>query len=118
MREKTYTEERQWGAFHQYTHNMPTTVKILVIKPGALLSDQRHKQRSELWVPLDGGLYVVLDGQKLFVSPHQEIEIPAGTWHRVGCTTKARKPARILEVSFGHFDENDIERRDDIYGRV
>ena len=27
-------------------------------------------------------------------------------------------PVRILEVSFGEFDENDIVRLDDVYGRA
>ena len=115
---QTYKEKRPWGSFTQFTYNVKTTVKILIVNPGQLLSDQRHRHREELWVPLDEGGYVVINGKKRMVSPQEEIIITVGTWHRVGCEETVSRPIRILEISFGDFDENDIERRDDIYNRI
>ena len=40
--------------------------------------------------------------------------IPKNTLHRLS----AVKKARILEISFGKFDEKDIERIEDKYNRV
>ena len=52
--------------------------------------------------------------QILFPNSGDEIVIIRNTKHRV---SSLGKQARILEVSFGFFDENDIERFEDIYGR-
>jgi mannose-1-phosphate guanylyltransferase/mannose-6-phosphate isomerase len=41
--------------------------------------------------------------------------IHAGQTHRLASSGPV---ARILEVAFGHFDEDDIERLDDAYGRA
>ena len=79
-----------------------------------MLSSQAHKKRDELMVILDDGLKVELDDKILMPKPGDEILIKRNTKHRV---SSLGKPARILEVSFGFFDENDIERFEDIYGR-
>lgn len=47
--------------------------------------------------------------------PEEKLFIPRGTMHRLSCV--GEKPARILEVSIGHFDEEDIVRTEDVYGR-
>jgi mannose-6-phosphate isomerase-like protein (cupin superfamily) len=45
--------------------------------------------------------------------------IPRGVWHRMGTVENWDQPARVLEVSFGEYDQvGDIERKDDRYGRV
>ena len=42
--------------------------------------------------------------------------IPRGTWHRFSNPTE--DPVRCLEVAFGDkYDQNDIERIEDDYGR-
>jgi len=30
--------KKPWGKFEQYTHNMPSTVKIITVQPGGVLS--------------------------------------------------------------------------------
>jgi mannose-6-phosphate isomerase len=49
------TVEKPWGKFKQYTHNLPSTVKVITVRPGAALSLQYHSKRGELWVILDPG---------------------------------------------------------------
>lgn len=117
MRKQTYFEQRPWGSFNKYADNEKVAVKILFVDPGALLSYQRHKKRDKLWIPLDEGLYVVINDNKLNVTPHQEIDIPVGALHRAGCYDNVPRKARILEISFGEFDENDEERVKDVYNR-
>jgi mannose-6-phosphate isomerase-like protein (cupin superfamily) len=70
--------EKPWGRFIQYVLNEPVTVKILEVKAGEQLSLQAHNHRSELWVPLDEGACVEIDGQIIRPKPLQPVFIPVG----------------------------------------
>ena len=108
--------EKPWGRFEQYTHNLPSTVKIITVDPGGILSSQYHHRRDELWVVLDLGASVELGNEVLYPAVGEKLYIPKGTVHRLSCA--GDRPVRILEVSFGEFDEEDIVRLEDVYGRV
>lgn len=109
--------DKPWGCFDQYVLNAPCTVKILTCNPGQQLSLQRHHHRDELWVALDPGVIVDLDGAELRPSLGDEIWLPQGSTHRLRCAPGTAQPVRVLEVSLGVFDEADIERLQDDYGR-
>lgn len=108
--------EKPWGKFEQYTHNLPCTVKVITVEPGGTLSRQYHYQRDELWVVLDPGGRVEIGDKTLHPSPEDKIFIPRRTTHRL--SAPGEKPVRILEISFGEFDEEDIVRLEDLYGRI
>lgn len=108
--------DKPWGSFEQYTHNLPCTVKIITVVPGGVLSRQYHHKRDELWVTLDPGACVELDDKVLHPDPGEKLFIPRETVHRLSAVGK--EPVRILEISFGLFDEEDIVRLDDVYGRI
>ena len=108
--------ERPWGKFEQYTHNLPCTVKIITVVPGGTLFRQYHNKRDELWVILDPGARVELDGEVLHPEVEEKLFIPRETVHRLSSAGEAE--VRVLEISFGHFDEDDIIRLDDVYGRA
>jgi len=110
----TLLVKKPWGHFIQYTHNEVCTVKILTVNPDQMLSEQSHQKRDELWVVLDDGLRVEIDGQQIDPQPYDEIVIPRKAKHRL---ISLGKKARVLEISFGHFDESDIQRFDDLYDR-
>lgn len=110
--------DKPWGSFDQYAFNEPCTVKILTCRPGQQLSLQRHARRSELWVALDPGVVIHLDGVVLRPERGGETWLPAGAVHRLACDEGTPSPVRVLEVSYGEFDENDIERLQDDYGRA
>ena len=114
IRKKIIKDVRPWGGFKQYVCNEKCSVKIITVNPNQMLSSQAHKKRDELMVILDDGLKIELDDQILLPKPGDEILINRNTKHRV---SSLGKQARILEVSFGFFEENDIERFEDIYGR-
>jgi mannose-6-phosphate isomerase len=116
-RPDTTTVKKPWGSFSQFVLNTPCTVKILTCLPGQKLSLQSHKQRYELWVALDDGLVVELDGRVLTPDKGSEIWIPAGSVHRLSCAEGHPHAARVMEISLGTFDEDDIERLEDAYGR-
>jgi mannose-1-phosphate guanylyltransferase/mannose-6-phosphate isomerase len=108
--------EKPWGRFEQYTHNLPCTVKIITVEPGGVLSRQYHHRRDELWVILDAGACVELDGKVLHPDVEEKLFIPRQTVHRLSSTSSSA--VRVLEISFGEFDEEDIVRLEDVYGRV
>jgi mannose-6-phosphate isomerase len=108
--------EKPWGRFEQYTYNLPSTVKIITVDPGGILSSQYHHHRDELWVVLDPEARVELGDKVLSPTPGEKLYIPRGTVHRLACA--GERPVRILEVSFGEFDEEDIVRLEDVYGRI
>lgn len=110
------TSQRPWGGFTQFSLNEPVTVKIIEVKAKAELSLQRHAHRAELWVALDRGLQVEVDGRAWQPAVEEQVWIPAGATHRL--SAPGDQGGRILEVAFGHFDEDDIERLSDRYGRA
>ncbi|MFT4303062.1 MAG: phosphomannose isomerase type II C-terminal cupin domain [Candidatus Woesearchaeota archaeon] len=111
---KTYIEERPWGKFEQFTHNELSTVKILTIKDGEMPSVQYHHKRDELW-RIIGGKGKVLQGEEWkSANIGDEFFIPKGTIHT---GTGEGDDLKVLEISFGDFDEDDIVRLEDKYGR-
>ena len=112
-------DDRPWGDFQQYCHNQETTVKIITVKSGEQLSTQQHLYRDELWVPLDPGLVALVGSETFILNPYKRdlVYIPRKTKHSMKNTSLIGS-ARFLEVAFGHFDEDDIERFEDRYGRI
>ncbi len=108
-----FQEFRPWGNFSQYTHNQLSTVKIIEINAGGMLSLQLHHLRDEVWIPLDEGIVAEIAGEKIRAQVGKPLFVPKKTTHRLS----AEKKARVLEIAFGEFDENDIVRLDDVYGR-
>ncbi len=110
-----FDEQRPWGSFRQFTHNEPTTVKLLHIKDGEEFSLQHHAHRSEFWRILSGTPDVTVGETVTRAKAGDEFFISEGTSHRIkavnGDTT-------CLEIAFGVFDENDIVRQQDDYGRA
>jgi mannose-6-phosphate isomerase len=107
-------DERPWGRFRQYTRNQTTTVKMICVRGGEALSLQRHQHRDELWIVLDDGLIVEVGDEVHEACTGDEFFVRRGVKHRVSATTRS---GRFLEIAFGDFDEDDIERLDDRYGR-
>ena len=112
----TLQVEKPWGRFEQYTHNLPSTVKVITVQPGGALSLQYHYRRDELWVVLDAGARIELGDEVLNPKAGDKVFIPRTTKHRL--SAGGGGSVRILEVSFGEFDENDIVRLEDVYGRT
>jgi mannose-6-phosphate isomerase-like protein (cupin superfamily) len=110
-----YEEQRPWGKFRRYPHQIASSLKIVTLNPGGVLSLQYHNNRSEYWIILDRGLEITLGDKVWQPAPGEEIFIPARTPHRLKGT--GQNPARVMELWFGSSDENDIVRLEDVYGR-
>jgi mannose-6-phosphate isomerase-like protein (cupin superfamily) len=107
--------ERPWGNFRQFTYNDPSTIKIITVKPNEILSLQSHQKRSELWHVIAGDGTVEIGEIKKNTIVGDEHQIQIGQKHRLGAGPNG---IQVLEIAVGDFDENDIIRYEDKYGRV
>ena len=112
---KTTYDKRPWGMEEILTINEPATVKILTIDPGQRTSLQYHNHRKEFWKMIEGEATFEINGKMIEAKNGDEVDIENKMTHRL---IGKDKPAKILEISFGEFDENDIVRISDDYGRA
>jgi mannose-6-phosphate isomerase len=111
------SERRPWGHFEILSDAATHKVKRLTVDPGQRLSYQRHAQRSEHWFVVGGTGVVTLDGSEVKVAAGSAVDVPVGTAHRI--ENRGSEPLVFIEVQHGRsFDEDDIERLEDDYGRV
>jgi mannose-1-phosphate guanylyltransferase/mannose-6-phosphate isomerase len=106
---------RPWGSFSQYAFNQDTTVSLMTVNPGQRLSLQSHTGRAELWIVLDDGAQIQVGEDVRIYNSGEEIWIPANEKHRLACA--GDKPVRVLEVAFGNWQQEDIQRYEDDYKR-
>ncbi len=108
-------EERPWGKFEQFTQNESTTVKIISVRKGEELSLQFHDHRKEFWRIITGTPIVTVGTMKIPAKPGSEFFVEAKAPHRIEA---AHDDVIFLEIAYGDFDEKDITRIEDRYGRV
>jgi mannose-6-phosphate isomerase-like protein (cupin superfamily) len=111
----TYKEQRPWGWFEQFNKNSVCTVKLIGVKAKSRLSLQYHTKRKEFWKVVKGPAVVEIDGKKFTGKAGDEFEIPTGAKHRLAAKNA---DVLILEISYGQFDEDDIVRIEDDFGRT
>ncbi|HBB49647.1 TPA: mannose-6-phosphate isomerase [Candidatus Nomurabacteria bacterium] len=112
---KIFQEERPWGNFRQLTHNSFSTVKVISIDPESSLSLQYHNNRSEFWRVLSGHPLLTIGEKIITAKPGDEFMIKKQQKHRIETKNDS---AQLLEISSGDFDEEDIIRIEDKYGRA
>ena len=110
---------RPWGNFEVLHPGNRFRVKIITVNPGHRLSLQMHRWRDELWYVVEGAGNVYQekkDYKTCFnIIVGSIVEIHKGEWHRVANYNKT--PLVFIEVQTGDCFEEDIERREDDYGR-
>jgi len=112
--------DKPWGGFMTFAKNEKVTVKILKIEQGQETSLQNHRNRDEDWYVLKGKLRIQYGNdirerlETIVLNKGGGITIARGMLHRAS----AIDDALILEVSHGQFDEADIVRYEDKYGRA
>jgi mannose-1-phosphate guanylyltransferase/mannose-6-phosphate isomerase len=111
------TVHRPWGSYTILEDAADCRVKRLVVKPGQVLSLQLHHRRAEHWTVVRGSAKVRLGDKEFLLEANQSTYIPVKTLHRL--ENPGEKDVHLIEVQTGdYFGEDDIERIEDIYGRV
>lgn len=124
-------EERPWGSWkvvHEEGKDIGGdgchTVKVLTVNPGCMLSLQAHKRRTEYWLPLDDGLVAYTDarhthgagsGYAVYLTRCKPHKVGANERHRL--INPGTRPISVVEIIIGYYDEEDITRYHDAYGR-
>ena len=107
---------RPWGWFEQRDAGERFQVKRIMLKPGAKISLQSHRQRSEHWVVVSGTARVTRGEDLITLHENQSTYIPAGMVHRL--ETPTAEPLHIVEIQSGSYlGEDDIVRLEDVYKR-
>ncbi len=110
------TVHRPWGSYTILEDEEDCKVKRLVVKPGQILSLQRHQRRSEHWTVVTGTAKVRNGDKEFLLQANESTYIPKNTMHRLENPTE--QDIALIEVQCGnYFGEDDIERFEDIYGR-
>ena len=108
---------RPWGSYERLAAGPRHQVKRIVVHPGAALSLQTHRQRSEHWVVVQGSVEVTRGEDRIRLGENESTYIPAGALHRL--FNPGSEAAELIEVQVGDYlGEDDIERFADNYGRA
>ncbi|MGV6852501.1 MAG: mannose-1-phosphate guanylyltransferase/mannose-6-phosphate isomerase [bacterium] len=108
---------RPWGSFCVLQDEPLFKVKRLVVKPAQVLSLQRHQRRSEHWTVVEGVAKVRVGDDEFLLKANESTYVPVQTMHRLENPTD--EDITLIEVQCGDYlGEDDIERFEDVYGRV
>ena len=109
-------DRRPWGTFTVLDEGENFKVKRIEVFSGKRLSYQKHAQRAEHWVVVQGTAKVTLDDRDIMVRPGEAIDIEIGSAHRV--ENPGDELLVFIEVQRGSYlGEDDIVRLQDDFGR-
>lgn len=107
---------RPWGWYQRIDVGPRFQVKHICVKPGGLLSLQRHHHRAEHWIVVHGTAEVTIDGKVSFYHENEAAYLPIGCVHRLHNPGKI--DLKLIEVQVGSYTgEDDIVRIEDVYAR-
>ena len=107
---------RPWGSYDSVDAGERFQVKRLTVKPGAVLSLQKHLLRAEHWVVVKGTARITRGEEVFLLQENESTYIPINTVHRI--ENPGAELLQIIEVQSGSYlGEDDIIRIEDSYGR-
>ena len=110
-------DHRPWGWFESLALGERFQVKRICVKPGAALSLQSHKHRSEHWIVVEGTAKITIEDELKLIKEGQSVYVPLGSKHRL--ENPGGSPMVLIEVQIGtYLGEDDIIRYQDAYQRV
>ncbi|HTM62958.1 MAG TPA: mannose-1-phosphate guanylyltransferase/mannose-6-phosphate isomerase [Gammaproteobacteria bacterium] len=108
---------RPWGTYTVLEEGPCFKIKRIEVKPGASLSLQKHHQRSEHWVVVEGTAKIINGDKEYTLQTNESTFVAMNTPHRLSNPTEST--LIIIEVQTGSYlGEDDIVRMDDHYGRT
>jgi mannose-6-phosphate isomerase-like protein (cupin superfamily) len=106
-----------WGSFEVLSEAPGHKVKRITVEPGGSLSLQLHHQRAEHWFVVAGKGLVTVGSKRKSLRVGSAIDIPKKAKHRI--RNSSTENLVFIEVQTGEYcGDDDIERFEDIYGRV
>jgi mannose-1-phosphate guanylyltransferase/mannose-6-phosphate isomerase len=118
-REETRTHMRlyrPWGTVDQLVAGGRFQVNRITVKPGGVLSLQKHFNRSEHWIVVRGSALVTRGDDQFVLKEDSSTYISSGIAHRL--ENPGKIPLELIEVQTGgYIGEDDITRLEDLYGR-
>ncbi len=110
------TMHRPWGTYTVLQEGVGFKLKRIEVSPGARLSLQSHKHRSEHWIVVSGKALVTNGEEQVELQANQSTYIPLGNKHRL--ENPGVEQLILIEVQCGSYlGEDDIVRYEDSYGR-
>ncbi len=110
-------DSRPWGDWAVLDAAPGYAVKRITVTPGGCLSLQRHQHRVEHWFVVAGRGRVTRNAQELNLGVGEGVDFAMGDVHRVA--NDGAEDLVFIEVQRGSIlREDDIERLEDVYGRV
>ena len=92
-------------------------VKRITVKPGGVLSLQKHYHRAEHWVLVRGAAEVTRGAETIGFHENESIYLPIGCVHRMA--NRGKISLELIEVQVGSYlGEDEILRIEDVYKRV
>jgi mannose-1-phosphate guanylyltransferase/mannose-1-phosphate guanylyltransferase/mannose-6-phosphate isomerase len=108
---------RPWGSYQSLHDGERFQVKCLTVKPGGILSLQKHYHRAEHWVVVNGTALVTRGDEQVLLRENESVYIPLGSVHRL--ENPGKVTLNLIEVQSGaYLGEDDIVRLTDTYGRA
>ena len=109
--------DRPWGYFEILGNASAFQVKLIHVNAGKRLSLQSHKYRAEHWFIVSGEAIVQKGDQVFVLNGGHSIDISQGEIHRISAPIES--DVEFIEVQTGsNFDEDDIVRFEDDFGRI
>jgi mannose-6-phosphate isomerase-like protein (cupin superfamily) len=117
--------KRPWGEFEilgrfflgKPENQTEIVIKKIFVNPGSKLSLQSHTQRSEQWNVVSGKGEFIINDKKISVKTGDCASVPQGKKHRI-TNSDNKKSLVVVEVGRGIFEEDDVIRYEDDYGRA
>jgi len=108
--------KRPWGSYIIMDTGKGFQVKRIEVDPGKRLSLQSHRLRAEHWFAVSGSGHIDVGDNNIQFRKGECVNVPVGVKHRISNTSDSTLV--IIEIQTGTaFDEGDIVRYDDDFGR-
>ena len=108
-------ENRIWGSFYNFYDSKEVKVKELVVNPKKGMSFQKHNQRNEIWLVINGSCEVNYADdnpekkETVILNKFDKFIVKKGQWHQI--TNPFEEDCHIIELQYGDsVVEEDIER--------
>ena len=110
-------QKKPWGYYNNLLEESYTKVKKILIKPGHAPSYQYHFKRSEIWIIVKGKAKVKIEDVIKYYKKGDIIKIPLNAKHQI--LNIGDSDLVFIEIQLGaSFEEDDIIRLEDMYGRI